>query len=44
MWQRVDELEAMSRNPDAFTPLETISVLADPSIVPVDQLIAARSD
>ncbi len=44
MWQRVDELEAISRNPDAFTPLESISVLAGPSIVPVDQLIAARGD
>jgi radical SAM superfamily enzyme YgiQ (UPF0313 family) len=49
LWRRVEELEPLSRNPDALTSLESpaslksTTVFAAPFIVPVGQLISARS-
>ncbi len=42
LWQRVDELEPKSRNADAFVSGEAFPGPSASSIVPVNQLVAAR--
>ncbi len=42
-WQRVYELEPVSRNPDAFGSLDKLLTHNASMIIPVDQLISARS-
>jgi radical SAM superfamily enzyme YgiQ (UPF0313 family) len=44
LWRRVDELEPLTRNPDALTSLESPAIFAAASIVPVSQLVSARSE
>lgn len=50
LWRHVEELEPLSRNPDALTSLESLAslksttVFAAASIVPVGQLVSARSE
>ncbi len=38
LWDRVDELEAVSRQPDAFVPSESISIVPSSAIMPVPRL------
>jgi len=38
LWHRVDELEAVSRQPDAFVPSERISIVPSSAIMPVPRL------
>jgi anaerobic magnesium-protoporphyrin IX monomethyl ester cyclase len=38
LWRRVDELEAVSRQPDAFVPSEGISIVPSSAIMPVPRL------
>jgi hypothetical protein len=38
LWDRVDELEAVSRQPDAFVPSERISIVPSSAIMPVARL------
>ena len=38
LWHRVDELEAVSHQPDAFTPSERISIVPSSAIIPVPRL------
>jgi anaerobic magnesium-protoporphyrin IX monomethyl ester cyclase len=42
LWQRVDELEPVSRNANASLPLTPEPALSLSSIVPIDQLVGAR--
>jgi anaerobic magnesium-protoporphyrin IX monomethyl ester cyclase len=42
LWRRVDELEPVSRNADAFEFPETTSAFTSCAIVPLDQLATAR--
>jgi anaerobic magnesium-protoporphyrin IX monomethyl ester cyclase len=42
LWRRVNELEPVSRQVDAFASLETTSALTASAIVPLDQLATAR--
>ncbi len=38
LWHTVDELEAVSRQPDAFVPTERISIVPSSAIMPVPRL------
>jgi hypothetical protein len=38
LWHRVDELEPVSRQPDAFIPSESISLIPSSAIMPVPRL------
>lgn len=38
LWQRVEELEPVSRQPDAFVPSERISIVPSSAIMPVPRL------
>ncbi len=42
LWRKVDQLEPISRDADAFTFPETIEAFAPPVIVPVEQLVPLR--
>jgi hypothetical protein len=38
LWQKVDELEAVSRQPDALVPAERFSIVPSSAILPVPRL------
>lgn len=42
LWRTVDELEPMSRVPEAFTFPDAIDIIASTSIIPVEQLTSLR--
>jgi radical SAM superfamily enzyme YgiQ (UPF0313 family) len=43
LWNRVIELEPMSRDDDAFVPPKAIAAASSSTLVPIEQLVAARS-